>query len=195
MLIVLDERLGPDYSLDMPTRTASRRSSRPSAADVKAAVDTLDSPRVRFNWGFHDATADVCAGRPARDMTSHFCRPYAAGYLAGTAAMVDDAGLPGEGIVRPESSEPAWLQHVAPVTDDVLLLALATGSDLRLAVVASRLECSGARVDVSETTRRQAQARIDGAWRLVGRDATPAQQCKACRATCRLLELATGETW
>ena len=168
----------------MPTRTTSSSAPRSPADENEVA-----SPRVRFNWGFHDATADVCAGRPARDMTSHFCRPYAAGYLAGTAAMVDDAGLPGE------SSEPAWLQHVAPVTDDVLLLALATGSDLRLAVVASRLECSGARVDVSETTRRQAQARIDGAWRLVGRDATPAQQRKACRATCRLLELATGETW
>ena len=174
----------------MPTRTASSSAPRSPADENEVA-----SPRVRFNWGFHDATADVCAGRPARDMTSHFCRPYAAGYLAGTAAMVDDAGLPGEGVVRPESSEPAWLAHVAPVTDDVLLLALATGSDLRLAVIASRLECSGARVEISQVTRRQAQARIDGAWRSTGRDATPAQQRKACRATCRLLELATGETW
>ena len=181
----------------MPTRTTSSSAPRSPADENEVA-----SPRVRFNWGFHDATADVCAGRPARDMTSHFCRPYAAGYLAGQLEMLCIMGTSASSEhreisdpQRPQSSEPAWLQHVAPVTDDVLLLALATGSDLRLAVVASRLECSGARVDVSETTRRQAQARIDGAWRLVGRDATPAQQRKACRATCRLLELATGETW
>ena len=54
----------------MPTRTTSCRSSRPSAIAAAAAGDeiSLDSPRVRFNWGFHDATADEAAGRPARDM-------------------------------------------------------------------------------------------------------------------------------
>ena len=184
----------------MPTRTTSCRSSRPSAIAAAAAGDeiSLDSPRVRFNWGFHDATADEIAGRPARDMSSHSCRPYAAGYLAGRttmAGLMSAATAAGTSAERPESSEPAWLEHVAPVTDDVLLLALATGSDASLEILSSRLERSGARVDVSQTTRRQAQARIDGAWRLVGRDATPAQQRAACRATCRLMRLATGEVW
>ena len=184
----------------MPTRTTSCRSSRPSAIAAAAAGDeiSLDSPRVRFNWGFHDATADEAAGRPARDMSGHSCRPYAAGYLAGRATMaglMSAATAAGTSAERPESSEPAWLEHVAPVTDDALLLALATGSDASLEILSSRLERSGARVDVSQTTRRQAQARIDGAWRLVGRDATPAQQRAACRATCRLMRLATGEVW
>lgn len=93
--------------LDMSTRTASRRSSRPSAAaDVRAAEVTLDSPRVRFNGGFHDATCDISRGRQVRDVSGHFCRSYAAGYLAGLQAMVGASE-------RPETSEPAWLAHVA----------------------------------------------------------------------------------
>ena len=92
----------------MPTRTV-RRSSSPS--DV-----TLDSPRVRFNWGFHDATADEIAGRPVRDMSGHFCRSYAAGYLAGRSTMarlITEAVTAGVSAERPQSSEPAWLEHVA----------------------------------------------------------------------------------
>lgn len=90
----------------MPTRTTPRRSSRPSV--IAAADDeiSLDSPRVRFNWGFHDATCDVSRGRRVRDVSGHFCRPYAAGYLAGLQAMVGASE-------RPETSEPAWLAHVA----------------------------------------------------------------------------------
>jgi len=98
----------------MPTRTTPRRSSRPAAADVRAAEISLDSPRVRFNWGFHNATADEAAGRPARDMSSHFCRPYAAGYLAGRttmAGLMTAAAAAGTSAERPESSEPAWLEH------------------------------------------------------------------------------------
>jgi hypothetical protein len=90
----------------MPTRTTSHRSSRPSVLDAARDEISLDSPRVRFNWGFHDATADEAAGRPARDMSGHSCRPYAAGYLAGLQAMVGASE-------RPETSEPAWLAHVA----------------------------------------------------------------------------------
>ena len=182
----------------MPTRTTSHRSSRPSVLDAARDEISLASPRVRFNWGFHDATCDVSRGRRVRDVSGHSCRPYAAGYLAGRTTMAGlmvAAAAAGTSAERPESSEPAWLEYIAPVTDDVLLLALATGSDERLEILSSRLECSGARVDVSPTTRQQAQARIDGAWRLVGRDATPAQQRAACRATCRLMRLATGEVW
>jgi hypothetical protein len=39
-------------------------------------------------------------------MSGHSCRPYAAGYLAGLQAMVGASE-------RPETSEPAWLAHVA----------------------------------------------------------------------------------
>ena len=100
----------------MPTRTTSCRSSRPSAIAAAAAGDeiSLDSPRVRFNWGFHDATADEAAGRPARDMSGHSCRPYAAGYLAGRttmAGLMSAATAAGTSAERPESSEPAWLEH------------------------------------------------------------------------------------
>lgn len=92
----------------MPTHTARRSSS---------SSDTLDSPRVRFNWGFHDATADEIAGRPVRDMLSgHFCPPYAAGYRVGRATMarlITEAATAGVSAERPQSSEPAWLEHVA----------------------------------------------------------------------------------
>lgn len=95
----------------MPTRTARRSSSSSS--------DTLDSPRVRFSWGFHDATADEIAGRPVRDMSGHFCPPYAAGYRAGRSTMarlIAEAATAGVSAERPQSSEPAWLEHVASAT-------------------------------------------------------------------------------
>lgn len=97
--------------LDMPTRTACPADLTPAAVSNEAAAAvyaelTLDSPRVRFNWGFHDATCDISRGRKVRDVAGHFSRPYAAGYLAGVRAM-DGAAE------RPETSEPAWLAHVA----------------------------------------------------------------------------------
>lgn len=74
---------------------------------------TLDSPRVRFNWGFHDATHDREMGRRDRRYRcagTLFCLPqgkdaaskaYRAGYEAGRQADVSNG--------RPESSESAWL--------------------------------------------------------------------------------------
>lgn len=61
--------------------------------------------RQRFNWGFHDATQDV--GRAAvRDVSAHYDRAYADGYLAGVKAM--------EGATeRPRCSEAAWTAHQA----------------------------------------------------------------------------------
>ena len=66
---------------------------------------SLDSPRIRFNWGFHDAAADVRYGRAVRDVSHHSCLAYAAGYVKGVAAA--QVGEP------TDSSEPAWLAHVA----------------------------------------------------------------------------------
>lgn len=79
----------------------------------------LTSPRVRFNWGFHDATADKEAKRPNRcylvkranrSLGESHPLPegrewafYRAGYVAGQACDL--------GAGRPESSEPAWLEH------------------------------------------------------------------------------------
>ena len=96
--------------LGMPTRTICPADLTAAVSDEAAAAAyaevTLDSPRVRFNWGFHDATCDISRGRKARDVAGHFCRPYAAGYLAGLQAMAETSE-------RPETSEPAWLAHVA----------------------------------------------------------------------------------
>lgn len=64
---------------------------------------SLDSPRIRFNWGFHDGAANH-AGRSYTDAAEfarkHFDREYARGYLAGF-----EAAQRGEST---ESSEPAW---------------------------------------------------------------------------------------
>lgn len=102
--------VGSRSLLGMPTRTICPADLTAAVSDEAAAAAyaevTLDSPRVRFNWGFHDATCDISRGRKARDVAGHFCRPYAAGYLAGVQAMIGCTE-------RPETSEPAWLAHVA----------------------------------------------------------------------------------
>ena len=98
----------------MPTRTAHPAdftsvavlAEAARALNVSSPTWSLNSPRVRFNWGFHDATCDISRGRQARDVSGHFCRPYAAGYLAGVQAMIGRTE-------RPETSGPAWLAHVA----------------------------------------------------------------------------------
>lgn len=63
-------------------------------------------PRVRFNWGFHDAAHDARRGAPARTEGTHmfalpahdqaYCEGYRAGYAAQTAG--EDTS----------SSQPAW---------------------------------------------------------------------------------------
>ena len=56
--------------------------------------------RVRFNWGFHDGTAE--AERAAvRDMEGHQDRAYAHGYVRGVLAW-KNLGY------RPETSDEAW---------------------------------------------------------------------------------------
>jgi len=64
------------------------------------------SARVRFNWGFHDAQGEAERNMPKRDVSTHFDRDYARGYLAGLAAWEVNP-------VRADSSEPAWNSHVA----------------------------------------------------------------------------------
>lgn len=75
---------------------ASETLNRKEAPMARSTTSTshLDEPRVRFNWGYHDAAADVEAGRPDRataDPSTPGWRPlpafdvaYAEGYLAGT---------------------------------------------------------------------------------------------------------------
>jgi hypothetical protein len=74
-------------------------------------------PRVRFNWGFHDATRERKDGYTRRlSETIHSTEfvgrsrdpLYYAGYEAGLAADMS-AG-------RPESSEPAWLAFRATLS-------------------------------------------------------------------------------
>ncbi len=62
----------------------------------REAVSDLDKQRVRFNWGYWNARSDVKESRMYRNMSTHFDRAYAAGYVAG---LTDN---------DPASSEPAW---------------------------------------------------------------------------------------
>lgn len=79
-----------------------------TACDGKGIAD-LNHPRIRFNWGFHDATGEHALGIKrevrATDAGGWF---YAAGYAAGLAAVKD-------GAERPSSSERAWSTFVAPI--------------------------------------------------------------------------------
>ncbi|HXE63158.1 MAG TPA: hypothetical protein VN519_06430 [Bryobacteraceae bacterium] len=84
---------------------------------------TTTEPRVRFNWGFHDATHAVMQGwhkkpgmgflaggaleavtKPSEVLELHPDSEYAQGWLYG----YDVAITTGE---RPESSEPAWQEY------------------------------------------------------------------------------------
>lgn len=77
---------------------------------------TLSSPRIRFNWGFHDATADKLRKRNRIDIPQGklFClprhdKPYCAGYFAGQRADISQG--------KPESSEPAWREHKGEIEE------------------------------------------------------------------------------
>ena len=68
--------------------------------------------RIRFNWGFHDATSDKERGIDRRNIAKGvlFCLPaddasYRAGYEFGQCEDVSRG--------RPESSTPAWARHLA----------------------------------------------------------------------------------
>lgn len=56
--------------------------------------------RIRFNWGFHDAANDAEDRREPRDVSTHFDRAYARGYVAGYRTVLDGGDR--------FSSEPAW---------------------------------------------------------------------------------------
>ena len=65
---------------------------------------TLQSPRIRFNWGFHDAGLDreMCRTRsaPLPSGETEQAMAYRAGYSAGLRDSWENG--------RPESSEQAW---------------------------------------------------------------------------------------
>jgi hypothetical protein len=65
-------------------------------------------PRVRFNWGFHEAQDEAACGKlpRIREIAAHFDRSYAAGYVRGYDAYQIDGK-------RSDSSEPAWQAHEA----------------------------------------------------------------------------------
>lgn len=68
----------------------------------------LKHPRIRFNWGFHDATRDASISKPRRlvdvgpqgldQVSMEFDYWYAQGYASGLSVPQG---------TRPESSEPA----------------------------------------------------------------------------------------
>lgn len=61
--------------------------------------------RVRFNWGFHDATRDAHDGS-VKNLENHSDNVYADGYGYGLASF-------SELKVRAESSDKAWEQYQA----------------------------------------------------------------------------------
>lgn len=78
-------------------------------------------PRVRFNWGFHDAQYDAQERRRVRNMSDHFDKAYAAGYMSGIAEYRQT-------YQRNESSDPAWKVyqgHLAHARTTVKLMRLA----------------------------------------------------------------------
>lgn len=69
----------------------------------KTTIDKVQAkfePRVRFNWGFHDAVAD-CERKARKDLTGHFDAVYAEGYERGVEAHRVIG-------VKAVSSESAW---------------------------------------------------------------------------------------
>lgn len=62
--------------------------------------DSSFPDRVRFNWGFHDGTAEAERAK-VREMDQHPDRTYAAGYVRGVLAW-KNLGY------RPETSDEAW---------------------------------------------------------------------------------------
>ena len=74
-------------------------------------MQTNFSDRIRFNWGFHDATHDKSMGRNRQLIPEGelFCLPDDSAYCAGYDAGQRETLATG----RPESSQPAWICHQA----------------------------------------------------------------------------------
>lgn len=73
------------------------------------------SDRIRFNWGFHDATRDQLAGCPrillhgGKQNPQTVSKEYDAAYFHGYARGLKSAKESG---MRLETSEPAWNEAV-----------------------------------------------------------------------------------
>lgn len=78
---------------ETPVRRESRRSRKNPGSE-------LDSPRVRFNWGYHAGASDVLHHRGKKSNPGHGDRIYAQGYEEGYYDALN-------GEYR-ESSEGAW---------------------------------------------------------------------------------------
>ncbi|PRD96816.1 hypothetical protein C6P88_02590 [Burkholderia contaminans] len=96
-----------------------------SKVEMIRSDGTTFPERVRFNWGFHDGTAEAERAK-VRDMESHQDRAYVHGYVRGVLAW-KNLGY------RPESSDEAWSMYqghplVSPVAGEALV-ALDINSD------------------------------------------------------------------
>jgi hypothetical protein len=69
-------------------------------------VDTLKSPRVRFNWGYHDGASDYARKRPRKWLHGH---PHDKVYGQGYDYGYEDAM---EGTYS-ESSDAAWASRAS----------------------------------------------------------------------------------
>lgn len=114
------ENLSSRFEADSKCRkcagTGKRGRGRCGACEGRGGAG-LDHPRIRFNWGFHDATFErehnmtrevVATGQQTtKTVSAEFSFWYALGY---------GAGLRAEG--RPESSSPAWTETTGGLSED-----------------------------------------------------------------------------
>lgn len=81
---------------------AQRKLPQPKVEMIRSDR-TMFPERVRFNWGFHDGTAEAERAK-VRDMEGHQDRSYVHGYVRGVLAWKNQG-------YRPESSDDAWSMY------------------------------------------------------------------------------------
>lgn len=62
-----------------------KKSTKAKAAKAGSKGKLLDCPALHYNWGFHDARAELARGaaRGEEFLSGHFDHAYATGYRAG----------------------------------------------------------------------------------------------------------------
>jgi len=113
-------KLARDHKCPACKGTGKRGRGKCSACQGKGVAD-LNHPRIRFNWGFHDAAMETSLKDGARivvevgeqttrqvSVEANFW--YARGYQAGLDAVA-------AGTYQNSSSQPAWIELVGAETD------------------------------------------------------------------------------
>lgn len=116
MNLSVSERLKRDVVCDGCQGTGKRGRGKCSACLGKGEASSLDQPRVRFNWGYHDAASEARRGKPRTVVASgpqsetavspDFNFWYASGYAAGLADVAAGTYV--------DNSEGAWVRFTGP---------------------------------------------------------------------------------